>query len=392
MRGGLKLMLVAVGLSSPAFATSNSVASNVPGPRRVAQIAREAMAETGAKGLTIAVIENGRVRSVQAFGLRNAKGEPLTPDTVMYGASLTKMLFATLVMQLVDEGKIDLDKPLASYLSKPLPEYGNVEKYGNWGDLASDPRWQKITARHALTHSTGFANFAWLEPDKKLRIHFEPGSRYAYSGSGIMLLQFAVEQGLGLDVETELERRFFRPLGMHRTSLQWRPDFASNLADGWTAEGEVLPHDERSMVRAAGSMDTTISDFAKFGAALSGGKLLSSKSRGAMIHGWLPITTKQQFPTLLPEAPHEQRFPNVSAGLGVVTFQGPQGPGWYKGGHDDGTANTFVCVERTRRCVLVLSNDVRSEAAFPAIVRSALGETSVPYRWEYPDLKAWRSR
>lgn len=76
------------------------------------------------------------------------------------------------------------------------------------------------------------------------------------------------------------------------------------------------------------------------------------------------------------------------AGLGVITFAGPQGPGWFKGGHNDVTANTVVCLERDRRCVLILSNDVRSEKAFPALVRSLLGDTGVPFAWEYPDLVA----
>lgn len=58
-----------------------------------------------------------------------------------------------------------------------------------------------------LTHSTGFANFAYLEPDEKLRIHFEPDSRYAYSGEGIILLQFAIEKGQGLDLGAEMQRR-----------------------------------------------------------------------------------------------------------------------------------------------------------------------------------------
>ena len=53
-------------------------------------------------------------------------------------------------------------------------------------------------------------------------------------------------------------------LGMTRTRLMWRPDFASDLADGWNDKGEPQPHDERSKVRVAGSMDTTISDLAKF--------------------------------------------------------------------------------------------------------------------------------
>ena len=62
------------------------------------------------------------------------------------------------------------------------------------------------TPRHVLNHATGFANFAVLEPDGKLRFHFDPGSNYGYSGEGISLLQFGVEKGLGLSVEAELLR------------------------------------------------------------------------------------------------------------------------------------------------------------------------------------------
>ncbi|MBL7507982.1 serine hydrolase, partial [Escherichia coli] len=69
--------------------------------------------------------------------------------------------------------------------------------------------------------------------------------------------------------------------------------------------------------------------------------------------------------------------------LGVVAFAGPQGAGWFKGGHNDVTANTLVCLERGQRCVLILGNDVRIERAFPKLVKAALGETGVPYRWEY---------
>lgn len=61
---------------------------------------------------------------------------------------------------------------------------------GNWGDLASDERWKLITPRMAFDDSTGFANFAFLEPDGRLRIHFNPGTRYTNSAEGMMLLQF----------------------------------------------------------------------------------------------------------------------------------------------------------------------------------------------------------
>ena len=363
---------------------ASQAAAAIPSKERVAALAGQAMTATGAKGLAIAVIDNGQVASVQAFGARNAKGEPLTTDTVMYGASLTKALFGYYALMLVDEGKLDLDRPVASLLPRPLPDYGNLDAYGNWADLAGDERWKRITPRHSLTHSIGFANFSWDEPDGKLKFHFDPGTRYAYSGEGIILLQFALERGLGIDVGADVQRRIFAPLGMTNTSLKWRPDFARNLADGWKADGKVEPHDERSRVRAAGSMDTSIADTARFAAAVARGWGLSPALRRAYSGPQLAIKSRQQFPSLAPEAAPNERWPGLYAGLGVISFTGPQGRGLMKGGHNDSTANTLVCVEAKRRCVVILSNDVRAEPAFPWLVRSILGETNVPYAWEYP--------
>jgi CubicO group peptidase (beta-lactamase class C family) len=356
----------------------------------IAVAARRAMAQTHANGLAIAVIDHGRVVSVEAFGRRNAQGDPLTVDTVMYGASITKAVFGYLVMQLADEGKVDLDLPIAAMLPRPIPDYGNLDAYGNWRDLAGDDRWKAITPRMAMTHSTGFANFAFLEPDGKLRIHFDPGTHFSYSGEGIMLLQFGLERGLGLNVGAELQRRFFGPLGMTRTSLIWRPDFAGNLADGWNGDGKVEPHAERSKVRVAGSMDTTITDLAAFAAYMVRGENLSKNAATERVRGSLGITTASQFPNFLPDAAAGKRLPGLAAGIGVIAFSGPQGPGWFKGGHNDSTGNTLVCVERGERCVLILCNDVRAEPAFPALVKAALGETGVPFGWEYGDQAARR--
>jgi len=365
-----------------ALAITTAVSADAKG---MAAVAWRAMAETHANGLAIAVIDHGQVVSVEAFGKRSAKGDPLTVDTVMYGASITKAVFGYLVTQLADEGKVDLDRPIAAMLPRPIPDYGNLAAYGNWGDLAGDDRWKAITPRMAMTHSTGFANFSFLEPDHKLRIHFDPGTHFSYSGEGIMLLQFGLEQGLGLDVGAELRRRFFAPLGMTRTSLMWRPDFATNLADGWTGDGTVEPHDERSRVRVAGSMDTTIADLAKFAAYMARGAGLSKRAAAERVRGSLPITTATQFPNFLPDAPPGKRVPGLAAGIGVVAFDGPQGPGWFKGGHNESTGNTLVCLERGERCVLILANDVRAERAFPMLVKAALGETGVPFGWEYGD-------
>ena len=361
--------------------------AKVPDATRVAALARSAMAETGARGLAVAVIDEDRVASVQAFGERNAKGEPLTIDTVMYGASLTKAVFAYTVLQLVEEGKVDLDKPVADYLAKPLPEYGNLDAYGNWGDLAGDERWRKLTPRILLTHSSGFRNFSWDEPDQKLRINFAPGSRYSYSGEGIILLQFALEQGLGLNLGEEMQRRVYDRFGMTSTSMMWRADFARNLADGWKADGSVEPHDERSKVRAAGSMDTSIADFARFAAGFMRGEGLKPSSRAEMLKSQLPITSRSQFPVMAAEAPPAERWKDLAAGLGVITFNGPQGRGFFKGGHNDSTANMWACVEKGRRCVVLLSNDVRAETAFPKLVDAILGNTGLPWRWEYGPAK-----
>jgi CubicO group peptidase (beta-lactamase class C family) len=373
--------------AAPALATKRPVPMT---PARAAAIdaaVHAGMARSGGKGLALAVIENGKVVLVRTYGVCNIAGAPLEADTIMYGASITKAVFAYTVMRLVDEGKVDLDRPIAEMLPKPLPDYGNLEAYGNWGDLADDPRWRKITPRMTLTHSSGFPNFAFVEPDQKLRIHFEPGTRFAYSGEALILLQFAIEQQYGVSLGTEADRLVFKPLGMINTSLKWRPDFAGHLADGWQIDGKAVEHDERSRVRVAGSMDTTITDLAKFAAALVSGTNLSAKSHAEMLRPQLPITTPAQFPTFLPELPPAERFP-ISAGLGVVTFSGPHGPGFFKGGHDEQTGNMMVCIERGRRCVLLLGNDVRDERIYPDLVRTVLGETGMPWRWEYSEQSA----
>lgn len=331
-------------------------------------------------GLALAVIDEGQVQSVRTWGWRNAeKHLPLQTDTIMYGASLTKAAFAYMLLQLADEGKLDLDAPLERLLPLPLPAYRQPDDYA---DLAGDARWRQLTPRILLTHSSGFANFRWLEPDKKLRFHFDPGTRYAYSGEGFYILQLIVEQGLKLDTGAEMERRVFDRFGMRNTSMMWRPDFAANLADGYDEQGKVEAHDERSRVSAAGSMDTTIADQARLWAGIVRGDGLSPAARAAFVQAWLPIASAHQFPTLAESrAVWPQR---LAAGLGVLSFQDRSGgTGWFKGGHNEITANMVVCLDAKRRCVVMLANDVRAERIYPELARLVLGENDMPWAWEY---------
>jgi CubicO group peptidase (beta-lactamase class C family) len=167
-------------------------------------------------GVGIAIFNQGKIAYLKTYGERDKeKNLQLTVDSVMYAASFSKVAFAYLAMQLVDEGTLNLDKPIYQYLQKPLPEYPN------YSDLASDARYKRITARMLLSHTGGFANFRWIEDDRKLRIHFEPGSRFAYSGEGIDLLQLVVETITKRPLDELMQQRVFQPLGMTRTGMLW---------------------------------------------------------------------------------------------------------------------------------------------------------------------------
>src|SRR4051794_35461220 len=329
-------------------------------------------------GLALALIADGKPVYVKAYGLRSVeKQQPLATDTVMYAASLTKLVFAYTVMQLVDEGKVELDQPITAYLKKPLPEYAK------YAELASDPRWKSLTLRMLLDHTPGFPNFRFINPDGKLDFKLDPGTRYAYSGEGFNLLQFVLEEGLGLDVGREMQRRVFDRFGMKRTSMTWRDDFAPNVADGYDLNGKREGHHQRGSVRAAGSMDTTIADYAKFLAGFMRGEGLSAAARAEMLRPQLAIESAHQFPTLEPKTNPANRAIGLAAGLGSVLFKGPAGAAFYKGGHDDWTDNLAVCVETKKRCILLLSNSVRAETIYPAVVRAVFGETGLPWSWEY---------
>lgn len=333
-------------------------------------------------GLAYAVIERGEVVHVSAQGWRNVdKKLPLTPDTIMYGASITKAAFAQYVLMLVDDGRLDLDTPIKAYLPKPLPDYPR------YADLAGDPRWETITARRLLTHSSGLADQRFYDPDNKLRFNLEPGTRYAYSNEGINLLQFVIEQGLGLSVGGEMNRRIFVPLGMTRSSMIWRDDFAGNLADGYKADGSFEEHDARGSVKAAGSLDASIHDLGRLAAAMVSGQGLSAKARAERTRPSFPIAGRNQFPPfLIVDNPDNAKI-GLAAGLGVVVFDGPQGHAFFKGGHNDITDNQLICIERGQRCIVMLSNSGVGARIFPPLVQAALGDTGMPWTWEYNPVR-----
>lgn len=363
--------------------TASDEAPRLRGPALDARI-EALMAREQVVGLAVAIVERGEVTHMGAYGLRNRENAlPLETNTIMYGASVTKAAFAYMVLQLVDEGRLDLDRSIADYLPRPLPAYED------YADLAGDERWRLLTPRILLSHRSGLANMRWLEPDQRLRFHFTPGEHYAYSNEGFWILQTVLEQGLGLDIGAEMQRRVFDRFGMTRTSMQWRDDFAGNLADGYAMDGTFEPHDRRDNVAAAGSMDTTIEDQARMWRGMFAGEGLSPAMRAEWVRAQFPIRTAQKFPTIQFFNTNDPRgeATNLSASLVGETWEGPNGARYFsKGGHNDWTGNLVICEERRQMCLIMLGNSVRAEVLFPEITALVFGETGFPFWWIYPEL------
>lgn len=197
-------------------------------------------------GLAISIFNKNEVVYKKTFGYKQANTKAaLKTTTNFYGASLSKAVFAVLVMQLVEEGILDLDKPLATYLPKPIYDYTPATKWhDNYQDLRRDSNYKKITARMCLSHTAGFPNWRWDERDHKLRVNFEPGSRYGYSGEGLVYLQVVLEKMLGKSLETLMQERVFNPLQMYHSAYSWKPAFEQDYAIGHKADGTLYEKDK----------------------------------------------------------------------------------------------------------------------------------------------------
>ena len=134
-------------------------------PAKVQATIERSMEKADVAGLSCAILNDGRVVYQKAFGVKDkSTGARNDEETVFAAASLGKAVFAYLVMLLAEEGVIDLDVPLCECLAKPLYEYPA------YADLKGDERYELITARMALSHSTGLPNTRLLDPDGRLHL------------------------------------------------------------------------------------------------------------------------------------------------------------------------------------------------------------------------------
>ena len=334
-------------------------------------------------GAQIAVLDRGKVVWSAAYGLRHRSPDlPMTRETTTWAASITKSVFSTYVMQLVERREFDLDEPIAQQLSSPLNSY---EPYIlTASEIVRDPRWPTVTPRMLLAHTSSLANFASIEPDKKMHLHFKPGTQFRYSGEGINLVQFVIEQRQHKLLDELMQDALFTPLQMTRTGMIYRKEFADNVADRFDSAEKFHAQTKRFPARASGNMTSSADDLARFASALLAGKIIKNPTRASMLHPYFQIRSLHQFGTGTDTTDGQEA---AAAGLaygvgwGLLTHT-KFGPAFFKEGHGDGAQNYMICFERRKACMILLTNSDNGELAFRPLLEKILGDTVTPWEWE----------
>lgn len=284
-------------------------------------------------GLAIGVVRDGRLAFFRGHGLADiATRAPVTEDTVFRIGSVTKTMTAMAVMQLWEQGLVDLDAPASDYLRA-------------FRLTPARRHWRPATLRHLLTHTAGVPDLrrlsdllhAGLTPSDGrppllsvafgealpslaehyrdgLRVVVEPGTAFAYSNHGYAALGQVVEDVSGEPLDRYLRERIFEPLGMADTDLVRSERLATRLATGYAFDGRgprAVP-DREWIGSAGGGVYSTPRDLARYAAALLGD---GASERGRVLE---PATLATMF------APHYQPDPQV-AGMGLGFFRGDAG-------------------------------------------------------------------
>ena len=334
----------------------------IPGAALAADLT-QLMTDSRVPGVSMAVIRNGKAPVPIQLGVRNATtAAPLDADTVFASASLSKPVFAYIVMQLVDAGVLSLDATVESL----APDF-----------VTDDPRSSAITVRHILTHTSGLPNWRGKNP---LKTQIDPGARFSYSGEGYHWLQKAVEAVTGENLDALSRRLVFGPLGMGRSSFIWQPDFDGNFAEGHDGMGTPVAVRKATVAHAAFSLLTTPADYARFmHAVVTGARLKPATARL-----WLSphVRLKQRcYVCHSSELPEEDQ--QIAWGLGWG-LEPDRGSFFHWG--DNGRFKTFAIGSVAKRSALVVfTNSANGMIIIPDIVHRWLPGQRPVFRWlNYP--------
>jgi len=383
---GLLLSLCAVALvggARPAQEqrTTVYVPSLKGGSQSVAQIDRavqSALEQTNVRAASIAVVRAAGGVYTHTVGTRVGAGStPADDRTVFRAASLSKPAFAYLVFTLVNDGRLDLDKPLHEYLEKPLPDYPE------YADLAADSRYRAITARMALSHRTGFPNWRWQSKDRKLRIVFNPGEKFLYSGEGYCYLQFVVEHITGKSLEALAQERVFRPLGMTSTSYAWRDEYAGNCVIDRAPIEKMFGAEFLKLPNAAGSLLTTAADYGRFLGAVLAGTGLPGRWRDEMLRPQAVLTGERLFGPAVRAGAATGTRPSPFWCLGWGGFRSDAGAARFHVGYDSPEYENYAVIylEKDLSLVVLTGGGSGPKSAVPVFVEAILGPNDTPFGW-----------
>ena len=275
-------------------------------------------------GASIALIKDSKLVYSNVYGVsNNYTGEKVSGSTQFEAASITKAVFAFAVNSLAEKGIIDLDKPLYEYLP--------------FEAIAHDERYKKITARLALSHQTGFPNWAWMNDDGQLDIKFYPGIKYGYSGEGFEYLGKVVSHITKKTLEQVIQEEVLDPLGVNNVYFSDSPQLSELVSHGHFASF-AAPISTPQSIGVAHSMHTEAKSFSQFMLGLMAEKGLSNEGYQKMLEPQIEVPTEPEEG----DGPWPQRF-----GLGFHLTNTPLGLAYGHGGNNgDFTCNFVIYKEQ----------------------------------------------
>ena len=333
-----------------------------------------------------------------AFGKRDlAKGTDMTADSVFWIASMTKALTATAAMQLVEQGKLQLDEPI----SKVLPDLASpqvLEGFDDKGEPKLRPAKRPITLRMLLTHTAGFTYDFWdadtarynkyanvpgiiscKNAALKTPLAFDPGDRWEY-GINIDFAGKAVEAVSGQNLNVYLREHIFQPLGMKDTNFVLGPDQIARLVsmhargpDGGLAPIEFGIPQEPEFFMGGGGLYGTGRDYLAFlqmlihGGEFNGARILRPETVAQMSKNNIGdinisrVVLKTTAPTATPDVDMGQLFPGQDVKWGLSFLINPQqGPAGRSGGSLTwaGLANTYFWVDPSKKVAGVILTQI----------------------------------
>ncbi|MFT3703542.1 MAG: serine hydrolase [Agriterribacter sp.] len=295
-------------------------------------------------GASLALIKDGKVVYTKTYGVRNTfTKQPVDSNTLFEAASVTKPVFAFAVQRLAERGVINLDTPLYRYMPYP--------------DIAYDERYKLITARHVLTHQTGFPNWRWMNPDGKLDIKFTPGTKFGYSGEGFEYLKLVVQKVTGKKVEQVLQEEVIQPIGLWHTFFSRNDSLRHMVAEGHI---DMMPNydelpEEPGM---AYSMHTEAKIFTRF-------MLYMLEQKGLSVKTYNEIFSKHTEYNFEPGDP-KPRYPTYF-GESLEIRETPWGKSFGHGGNNGDFKCTFRVYKESKMGFVLFTNSNTSDALLQAM-------------------------